>query len=73
MTHSDFEADVSEFPLLTAIRVSDGGELLFGPELDSIYRCPNCNNETTLERYDVLGADDGCVICAKCSEELRLH
>ena len=69
MTHSDFSADVSEFPLLTAIRVWRGKS-----ELASVYRCPNCGHEDTLELgFDVLGADDGCVICSKCSEELRLH
>lgn len=68
MTHSDFEADVSEFPLLTAILVRRGKS-----ELETVYRCPNCGNQDTLERYDAMGADDGCVLCGKCSEELRLY
>ena len=70
-------ANLERFPLRKAIFVRHGGDydyeaLLFADEFKNVYRCPNCLHTATLEFFDAAGADDGCVFCPKCSEELRL-
>lgn len=37
-----------------------------------LLRCPTCEHIDTLDGFDVLGADEGCVFCTDCHQELRL-
>ena len=39
---------------------------------DEIYCCPICGYIGTLDTYDCLGADEDCVFCNGCNNELRL-
>ena len=43
------------------------------PESESYYEtqfaCPNCGLVAALEHFDVLGADDGNLICPDCGHE----
>jgi protein gp37 len=34
-------------------------------------RCPLCGNIDSVDNYDVLGADEGCLFCNNCHEEVE--
>ena len=69
-TPEQHAAELERFPLRKAIQCVSA--TLFADRLECVYRCPNCQHETTLEKFDAAGADDGCVFCPQCSEELIL-
>jgi hypothetical protein len=39
---------------------------------DDILKCPRCGRTGSLQEFDCLGADPGCVFCNGCNEELSL-
>ena len=41
-------------------------------DIDVILKCPECGNIDSIEYYDCCGADEDCVFCNECSQELRL-
>ena len=40
---------------------------------DCMVRCPKCGKVETLDGFDVLGADDGCVFCTDCHQEIDMN
>jgi len=49
-------------PKLLSIAVGTSEELL----------CPCCGFQGNIQDFDVLGADDGCLFCNQCGEEVEL-
>ena len=39
---------------------------------EMLLKCPACGKISILEGFDVLGADDDCVFCTECHQELAL-
>lgn len=63
MTPEQTEIQFAHPNILTIGHTKDG--------YDVIHECPVCGNIGTLDDFDCLGADPGCVFCNECGEELR--
>lgn len=39
---------------------------------EELLRCPYCGAIASLQNYDCMGADDGCIFCNQCNKEISL-